>query len=116
MAKAKRQQNMPPRPPQPYDDFEDVEGQPSSGPQTLEEIMRRMMHPMDTEEAQSSEIIPDTPYYHYQPVVNPKIDQAEKEAFSLDRMEDGIKTSDYGNFEFDIRQAVIANEILNRKY
>ena len=127
--KAKRQQNMPPRPPKPYDDFEDVEdpsSQRQAPPQTLEEMMRRMMQTVETqgrteepfypEEAQSLEVIPDTPYFHYQPVVNPIIDQAEKEAFALDTIEDGKKASESRNFEFDIRQAVIANEILNRKY
>ena len=124
--KAKRQQNMPPRPPQPYDDFGDVESSPGqTPPQTLEEIMRRMMQTTETsgqeksfypEEAQSLEVIPDTPYFHYQPVVNPIIDQAEKEAFALGAVDDGIKESENRKFEFDIRQAVIANEILNRKY
>ena len=124
--KAKRQQNMPPRPPQPYDDFGDVESSPEqTPPQTLEEIMRRMMQTTETdgkeksfypEEAQSLEVTPEIHYSHYQPVVNPIIDQAEKEAFALGAIEDEIKASENRKFEFDIRQAVIANEILNRKY
>ena len=113
--KAKRQKNAPPPPPQPYDDFEDVE-QPSAEPQTLEELMRRMMRSMDTEEAASMETIPvkeaqsleaidDSPHFHYQPIVT----SIEKES----ALEDGTKGQD---FVFDIRQAVIASEILNRKY
>ena len=125
LAKAKRQQQEVPRPTEPYDDFEDVE-RPSAPPQTLEEMMRRMMQTIETqgkteesfypEKAQSLEVIPDTPYFHYQPVVCPITDQAEKEAFSTDTMNEEIKTSDYLKYEFDIRQAVIASEILHRKY
>ena len=128
--KAKKQQNMPPpRPPQPYDDFEDVEDLQTprqSPPQTLEDLMRRMMHPMDTEEAQSLEHFPEeaqsledlpaTPHFHYQPLVCPTSDKEEREAFATDITEDEIKASENRNFEFDIRQAVIASEILNRKY
>ena len=130
MAKAKKQQqSRPPSSPQPYDDFEDVDGQPvpsQAPPQTLEELMRRMMQTSEArveetftdhpEEAQSLEIIPETPYFHYKPVVCPVTDQAEKEAFSLAPSEEEIKASGYREYEFDIRQAVIASEILNRKY
>jgi len=112
--KAKKQQNMPP-PPQPHDDFEDVE-KPSTEPQSLEDLMRRMMRSMDTEEATSLEDIPDTPHFHYQPLVFSTAGQAEKDTFATDATEEEIKSSEYREFEFDIRQAVIASEILNRKY
>jgi len=126
--KVKRQQNVPPQPPQPYDDFEDVE-QPSleqTPPQTLEEIMRRMMQTTEPKnqteksffpkEVQPTKVIPDAPYSNYQPVLSPIIEQAEKEAFAIDSLDEGIKTSEYRDFEFDFRQAVISSEILNRKY
>ena len=120
MAKVKRQQqNMPPQPPEPYDDFGEVEEQPSP-PQTLEEIMRRMMQTVETpkkeealfanKEAQSLDFFSNTPYY--QPVVSQITDPTEKAAPSGTEKE----TSEYQEFEFDIRQAVISSEILNRKY
>ena len=125
MAKAKKQQQTKsPTPPHPYDDFEDVETQPAPA-QTLEEMIRRMMHPAGTEEAQSLEVIPAKKaqslediadsHFYYQPVVCPVSGKEEQEAFALSADEE-IKVSENRNFEFDIRQAVIANEILNRKY
>ena len=126
IAKAKRQQqNTSPRPSQPYDDFGDVE-QPAP-PQTIEDVLRRMMQTAEThgqeeefvgypEEAQSLEVIPDTPRFQYQPLVCTVTDQAEKEAFSSVPIEEEIKVSKKYEFQFDIRQAVIASEILNRKY
>jgi len=124
--KAKRQQNMPPPPPQPYDDFEDAEEQSSSEqspPKTLEEIMRRMMQTVETpagqeiksfypEEVQSNEVIPETSFFNYQPIVVQNTDQSEYKAY----IEEGNEVNTYHDFEFDIRQAVIASEILNRKY
>ena len=129
MAKAKRQQQNKP-PPQPYDDFESVEGQSvpeQTPPQTLEEMLRRMMQTQTTEtrveeefvshpEEESLEMIPETSYFHYQPVVNPIADQTRKEVFSSAPLEDEIEANKYCEYEFDIRQAVIASEILNRKY
>ena len=125
MAKAKRQQTGKTVPPHPDDDFEDVEQHPSEAqPQSLEEIMRRMMQTVEapqpeeavsyTEEAQSLEVIPETPYYHYQPVVNPMADPSETGSSSL--MEEQIEAAGFPEYEFDIRQAIIASEILNRKY
>ena len=126
-AKAKRQQqNMPPRPPQPYDDFEEVEQQPSAPPQTLEEVLRRMMQTPETqkqkeeyadnqEKAQSLEVIPAAGRYFYHPEEIKIREQSEIEAFSLVPME-MIREKDQHEYQFDIRQAVIASEILNRKY
>jgi hypothetical protein len=120
MLKAKKQQTPPP---QPQDDFEDVDEQPAeSQPQTLEDIMRRMMQTHETppreeasypEEAQSLEVIPDTPYYHYQPIFT---EPSEIEAYSPDLIEEEKATTELSEYQFDIRQAVIASEILNRKY
>lgn len=124
--KAKRQQNIPPPPPQPYDDFEDAEEQSlseQSPPKTLEEIMRRMMQTDETqgqekkpfypEEAKSYEVMPETPsLLHYQPIVVKNTDQSENKAY----IEEENEADTNHDFEFDIRQAVIASEILNRKY
>ena len=115
MAKAKRQQqDLPPQSPDPNDDFEDVEEQPSP-PQTIEEIMRRMMQTIETskkEEAvlsqKEAQIIPDNRPY-YQPIVSEIPCQTENTAPTETETE--IEAS-----KFDIRQAVIASEILNRKY
>ena len=122
VAKAKRQQqNIPPHPPQPYDDFEDVEEQPPS--QTLEEMLRRMTQTTQThtqEEflgypvgAKSSEVIPEKPNYFYEPVVSRIKTPSEEETFSSVPIEEAKEATEY---DFDIRQAVIASEILNRKY
>ena len=123
VVKAKRQQQNTPPPP-PYDDFEDVE-EPSSQqtpPQTLEEMLKRMMQTTETqeqvgedvysEEAQSLEIIPETPDY-YQPIVTI---QPEKDTFTLAPIDENNEAAEFQEYEFDIRQAVIASEILNRKY
>ena len=121
--KAKRQQNMPPPPPQPYDDFGDTEEQSSpeqTPPKTLEEIMRRMMQTVETqgqkkqsfEETQSLEDNPETPYFRYQPIVSKIENRPEKQLI----IEEEKEISKFQEYEFDIRQAVIASEILNRKY
>ena len=132
IVKAKQQQNNPP-PPQPYDDFEEVTGESASDsqqeptPTTLEELMRRMMQTTEApehtnevsypEEAQSLEVIPElSSKYEYQPVVGSQImSQLEAEIAPLAVEEKPEKFGDF-EFEFDIRQAVIASEILNRKY
>ena len=130
--KAKRQQPTPSTPPQSYDDFEDVE-KGEAPPKTIEELMQRMMETIETQEeaypekaesleiipneAESLELIPDTPYYHYnQPKLDRVLEQSEKYAFApvLPETETGANVS--LDFEFDIRQAVIVSEILNRKY
>ncbi len=130
--KAKKQQQDNPRPPQPnrpYDDFEDVEDEPAgrpSPPQTLEEMVKRMLQVPEQreketakypEEAQSLEVIPEpTKKDYYQPVrISQTMDQSEKEAFSSTLQDDEPEQATI-NFKFDIRQAVIASEILNRKY
>jgi len=124
--KAKRQQNMPPQPPQPDDDFEDVESSDAeqAPPQTLEEIMRRMMQTVETqnqsgelffpEKAQPAKVSPEKRYSDYQPAAKEATNQIEQEAFAHDI--GTISVGDDCDFEFDIRQAVIASEILNRKY
>ena len=127
--KAKRQQNLPP-PPQPYDDFEDVDGQPSqeqAPPQTIEEMMRRMMQTPETlkpekvvslpQEPKSLELFPEKNYYQpVQSAQNQTIEQFLEEPFSHSTMEDKHETIESDKYLFDIRQAIIASEILNRKY
>ena len=142
VAKSKRQQQQSgtPPPPQPYDDFENVDEQPSqrqAAPQTLEEMMKRMMETietpeprkviqpevvyssaMDTEEAQSSEYIP-TPgrHFHHSEEAR-KREKTGRISYSPIVIEEEKKVSELPEyeFEFDIRQAVISSEILNRKY
>ena len=143
IAKSKRQQQQAgaPRPPQPDDDFEDVEAQPSSSPRqappkSLEEMMKRMLETVETPEqkqifypetaqsleevsdkALSSEYVPlSGRYFHhpeevhvrkrfgYEPILPVIIEEEEK------------VVTEFHEFEFDIRQAVIASEILNKKY
>ena len=128
MSKAKRQQQEnTPRSPQPYDDFENVDDeQPATRqaqqPQTLEDMMRRVLQTMEAsnnEEKVSSsynehvsKVVPTTVRTAYQPLVIPSSEQAEIDAFSDKEKETGI----FNDFEFDIRKAIIANEILNKKY
>jgi len=139
VAKSKRQQQQAGTP-QPHDEFEDVDEQPSqrqAAPQTLEDIMKRMMetietpepkkvsHPevvyssaMDTEEAQSSEYIP-TPgrHFHHSEEAR-KREKTGRISYTPIVIEEEKKVSELPEyeFEFDIRQAVISSEILNRKY
>jgi len=129
IVKAKRQQQAPPCS-QPVDDFEDVEGQPSptqAPPQSLEEMMRRMMQTVEAPEqveekvviqpqpAQSLEELPSAGRHFYHPEEIKKRRQYERVAFSAP-VEEKIETTDVPEYHFDIRQAVIASEILNRKY
>jgi len=129
ISKSKRQQQQAgtPRPSQPYDDFEDVEGRPASEqapPQTLEEMMRRMLEPIETpkpeettfypEEAQSLEAIPALGRYFHHPEEIRIREKSEKITFSPSLLEEENEATEL--YEFDIRQAVIASEILNRKY
>ena len=128
IAKAKRQQAGRPTPPHPDDDFEDVEQHHSSQepPQTIEEMMRRMMQTIEApqqeevvalpEEAQSLEYIPLSGRHFYHPEEIRIREQSEINAFSPPPMEEQIETGEIFEYEFDIRQAVIASEILNRKY
>ena len=126
MAKAKRQQNKQPLPSQPYDDFEDVEGhseQENAPPQSLEDMLKRMMQATETQtndggvacpyETPLHKQAPDTHVSYYQPIVNPIAAPVEKDAFLP--VEEGT-ASESCEFEFNIRQAVIASEILNKKY
>ena len=129
IVKAKRQQQNTP-PPQPYDDFDDVEesSQQQTPPQTLEEMVKRMLQTTETqeqaevreafypEEVQSLEIIPETPDY-YQPAVSQITNQSEKDTFTPAHIdEENEVMTELQEYGFDIRQAVIASEILNRKY
>ena len=137
VAKSKRQQQQArtPRPPQPYDDFGDVEEQPSSPPNTLEEMMKRMLEPvetpkqdaaiypekarfseMDTEEAQSSEYIPMSGRHFHHPEEVQTRKHYGYEPISPVLIEEEAEPSVFQEYEFDIRQAVIASEILNKKY
>jgi hypothetical protein len=76
------------------------------------------------EEAQSLEVIPDKPfsyaythdYYPKSPTLNQMMGQSEKDAFSPALIEEEKGTREYSEYLFDIRRAVIASEILNRKY
>ena len=137
-AKNKRQQQQAnaPRPPQPHDDFEDVEGQATSEqapPQTIEEMMRRLLEPepIETpvqkpvelqplevipEKVQSSEYIPTFGRHYYHPEEEKIREQSTKGASSHLFTEEENDIHEYHEFEFNIRQAVIASEILNRKY
>jgi len=131
--KAKRQQNMPPPPPQPYDEFEDLEEQPDQGqapPQSIEEMMRRMMQTIeapDQEEekvinqpqtAQSLEELPSAGRYFHHPEEIKKREQYGRVTYQsvIPPIEEKIEITDVPEYYFDIRQAVIASEILNRKY
>ena len=115
MLKVKRQQQAQP-PPQPYDDFENVEEQPAQRqppPTTLEEMMRRMMQTVETPEQAEEKVV-------VQPQEIKKREQSGRVAYtpiSVVPVEEQIETSaDVPEYHFDIRQAVIASEILNKKY
>jgi hypothetical protein len=132
-AKRQQQQDRTPRPPQSRDEYVDEEEERSAPrqapPQTLEEMLKRMLQPADTreredtypEEAQSLEVIQETPARkdYYQPVVSQVsmvMNQSEKEAFAVPTLEEEKGTPGLNEYEFDLRQAIISNEILNRKY
>jgi len=129
IAKAKRQQQPPPPPS--YDDFEDVDTRTAPPPpQTIEELMKRMMQTVETSkqesvyqtlegeslegeslEGESLENTPAMSFFHYTPIATDE--QSEKESLLLEPVE---AENDASEFVFNIRQAVIASEILNRKY
>jgi len=125
ISKTKRQQqeSKTPIPPQPHDDFEDVEEQ--TPPQSLEDVMRRMFQTMEDEpetvsydKMKSKVVVPEELPLHltnkYQPVCD-TFGTSEKTPFPQEEIEEaGIFQGI--DFEFDARQAVIASEILNRKY
>jgi hypothetical protein len=132
-AKRRQIQDHTPRSSPSRDVYEDEGEPPAPGqapPQTLEEMLKRMLHSDETreekedaypEEAQSLEVIPEAPVRknYYQPVVNPMsqiMSQSEKEAFAVPAPEEEKATSGLLEYEFDIRQAIISSEILNRKY
>ena len=121
--KAKRQQNAPPPPPPPYDDFGDVDGKQQMPPQTLEDLMKRMLQTVETpeqektvslpEEAQSLEYIPISGRNFHHPEEIKLREQSVNTAVPLEEEEE---TGVFHEYVFDIRQAVIASEILNKKY
>ena len=119
--KAKRQQqaNVPPRTPQSYDDFDDVDGEQHQAqpPKTMEEWMKRMLQTMEKQEPETVYSKPEPSFdisqrnTYYQPIVTDNI-----QPFTPVAAEEETVTDINHKFEFDIRQAIIANEILNRKY
>ena len=128
ISKSKRQQNVPaPTAPRHYDDFEDVEKPTVSKPQsTIEEVLRRMMQIPETvehveelagyqDEAQSLEYIPVTSSFDYQPLVSTIVNQQDTD-FSSSESEEEKEITGYQEYIFDVRQAVISSELLNRKY
>ena len=113
--KSKRQQNNPPPtpPPHSYDEFEDVDSEHVPAPQTIEEMMKRMMQTMETQQYEEANSYQGDFGKYYQPIEMPVMELPEiTESLSDDEEE----TSVFQPIEFDLRQAVIASEILNRKY
>jgi hypothetical protein len=119
MQKAKRQQQQAntPRVPRSNDDFEDSEEErrPTTPAQTMEDLMRRMLQTVETPKPEPVEdVFPINTYQQaasrnnilYTPIA------VEEETVE----DDNHETEAEFDFKFDIRQAVIANEILNRKY
>ena len=112
--KKRQPQQVPPPPP--HDDFEDVDEQ---SPQSLEEMMKRMMQTLedeqDTVSYENKEVIPVKSAY--QPVCD-TFASSEKMPFIQSQVEEIQETDGFQgiDFEFDIRQAVISSEILNRRY
>ena len=108
IAKAKRQ--PPPPSPHPYDDFENVDEQQPQ-PQTLEDLMRRMMQTQTAEAPKNETVGKANVKNYYQPI---KMENLEKQFPDVQFTEE-VESGGLG-FEFDIRQAIISSEILNRKY
>jgi hypothetical protein len=91
-------------------------------PQSLEDVMRRMFEQqVETQQVETATVaVPkkkkkkaESQNYrkdYYQPVVYQPITVATTE------MDDTHNVADYPSFEFDLRQAIISNEILNKKY
>ena len=121
--KAKRQQNTPPPPPHPYDDFEDVEEKQQTPPQTLEDLMKRMLQTVETPEQEKTVSLPEERRpLEYVPIAErhfqhqEEIKLREQPVNTAVMLEEEEKTGVFHEYEFDIRQAVIASEILNKKY
>ena len=118
--KAKRQKNNPPpTTPHPYDDdFEDVDNVDNEqipAPQSIEEMMKRMLQTMETREVEQEVVNP------YQEYAEKYLNRPEETYLELPVIKETSTdkeetTNVFPTFEFDIRQAVIASEILNRKY
>lgn len=129
--KAKRRQEevRTPHSPQSHHEEEERPVPRQGSPQTIEEMLKRMLQPTEIreeaddypEEAQSLEVVSEVPVanYHHQPVhnrMNAMITPSEKEAFAAPVLEEKTEVSKLHEYEFDLRQAIISSEILNRKY
>ena len=127
VAKSKRQKQQS-QTPQPHDDLENVEEQPTqrqTSPQSLEEMMKRMLESIETPEqdevayySEAAKPLEAAPaearfgrFSHHQEEARIR-DQSQIKA----TIEEEKITSEFNEFVFDARQAVIASEILNRKY
>jgi len=125
--KSKRQQNVPPPPPPaPYDDFDDVDEQ-QERPKTLEEMMQQMMQTFDeTPEPEPAPVpVYTAPVYipedvpkkvEYQPICDTWGSVGKKQFPQDSILEEKEEIFDSQGFDFDIRNAIIASEILNRRY
>ena len=116
--KAKRP--APPPPPHPYDDFEDLDEQEQNQqqqpqqPQTLEDLMRRMMQTQKVEVPEQKDVAPKMFVKdYYQPIKMENMDRQFPDVITMPEEEGSDALLD---FEFDARHAIIASEILNRKY
>jgi len=132
-SKRKKQEEAAKKIPQPqhYDEFEEADAQPvPAQPQSIEDMMRRMFETIEpaeetealptfggftpgmmTEEARSSEYIPQEGRFFYCPI------EISQEQSVIDELIEEEEIAAAGpKFQFDIRQAVIASEILNRRY
>lgn len=111
-----------------YGENRDFSGDRRVPPQTLEEMVKRMLQSeeyqertpdvdIDADEAQSLEEIPEKPLerYQYQPLVITASTPEEEALYAMEDVEQKDNTS-YDAYDFDLRQAVIASEILQRKY
>ena len=101
IAKSKRQANLPPPQQEPH------EGQE---PQNLEDIVRQMMKPQPVKTPKNKTTPEMSVKNYYQPI---KVENLDRQfADVIIEEEEEVKL----DFNFDIRNAIISNEILNRKY
>ncbi len=130
--KAKKQQqnqNIPPQPSHDYDEYEEGESaeREPTRPQSLEDMVRRMLQTTEDQdeitettvydEAQSLETIPVEPVRRsYQPITD-NFSKEEEIIYSINTTKEDIKSIlSEERYDFDLRKAVIASEILQRKY
>ena len=114
---------------QEYDDEDETEiiEKGFEEPKSLEDMIKRMMQSVEEQkrtiqepeyepepvypvEAESLEEIPENRFVYNETTIKSRI-EAPKEDVFLESEDEGVTYSD-----FDIRQAIIASEILNRKY